>query len=282
MTELEASSGNADAETAAEAWEAPPRTPPASAAPVLAVDGFEGPLDWLLELARAQQLDLAKLSILQLVDAFALALDAALAEQQTIRADLARWGEWLVMAATLALLRSRLLLPPDAPAARAAQEEAEALRRRLLERAAIRHAADWLDRRTQLGRDVFGRGGVADAARSGARAADVTDLLRACLVALLVPEQAEAYALRPLPFWRVGDAVARITRLLEVRPEGGGLGTFLPHVDGEGPARALRCRAAVASTFLAGLELARAGTLKLEQPQPWQDIHVQLVSQYAT
>ena len=133
---------------APEAWEDAPRRQPASAAPVLAVAGFEGPLDWLLQMARAQRIDLATLSIVDLVDAFVVALDAALSEH-TVRADLSRWGEWLVMAATLALLRSRLLLPPDAPEARAARDEAEAMRRQMLERAAIRHAADWLDRQSQ-------------------------------------------------------------------------------------------------------------------------------------
>ncbi len=63
-----------------------------------------------------------------------------------------------------------------------------------------------------------------------------------------------------------------------MRPEGGGLETLLPRVDGEGAAQALRCRAALASTFLAGLELARAGTLRLEQPQPWQDIQIQTLA----
>ena len=261
-----------DAGTAPDAWDMPLRRASLSAAPVLAIAGFEGPLDWLLEMARAQRIDLSKLSIVQLVDAFTAALEAALAEGE-VRADLTRWGEWLVMAATVALLRSRLLLPPDAPEARTAQEEAEVLRRLLLDRAAIRQAAAWLDRRTQLGRDVFARAGVA--AARGARATDITDLFRACLVALRVPEQDDAYQLRFRKLWRVPDAMARITRLLAARPEGGALSGFLPLVDGEGSDRELRCRAALASTFLGGLELARAGALGLRQEKLWQDIEVQ-------
>ena len=257
--------------TVPDAWDVPPRRPPSSAAPVLVIAGFEGPLDWLLEMARAQRIDLSKLSIMQLVDAFTTALERALAGGE-MRADLTRWGEWLVMAATVALLRSRLLLPREAPEARAAQAEAEGLRRLLLDRAAIRQTAEWLDRRTQLGRDVFARGGVA--AASGARATDITDLLRACLVALRVPEQDDAYQLRFRKLWRVSDAMARITRLLAARPEGAALQTFLPLVDGEGPDRELRCRAALASTFLGGLELARAGELGLQQEQAWRDIEV--------
>ena len=254
-------------------WEDAPRRPPESAAPVLVGAGFEGPLDWLLELARAQRIDLAQLSIVDLVDPFVAALDAALSEQ-SVRADLSRWGEWLVMAATLALLRSRLLLPPDAPEARAAHDEAEAIRRQMLERAAIRHAADWLDRQAQLGRDVFARGGVAARVSSQGRMGDITDLFLACLVALRVPEQADVYQLRFLKLWRVPDAIGRITRMLEVRPDGGPLVCFLPKLDGVGPDKELRCRAAVASTFLAGLELARGGALTLQQDQPWLDIEL--------
>ena len=217
--------------TVPDAWDAPPRRPSASAAPVLAVAGFEGPLDWLLQMAHAQWIDLSKLSIVQLVNLFTTALERALTEGE-VRVDLTRWGEWLVMAATVALLRSRLLLPPDAPEARAAQAEAEVLRRLLLDRAAVRQAAAWLDRRTQLGRDVFARGGVT--AAGGGRATDINDLFRACLVALRVPEQDDTYQLRFRKLWRVSDAMAWIARLLAARPEGGVLSGFLPLVDGEG------------------------------------------------
>ena len=228
-------------------------------APVLTAGGFEGPLDWLLELARAGRIDLRKLSILQLVEAFAAALQAGLATRE--RADLSRWGEWLGMAAQLTLLRSRLLLPPDAAEARSAREEAEALRRHMLERAAMRQAATWLDGRVQLGRDVFARG-AAEASRA-ARVADVADLFRACLVVLRVPDLAKAYAPARPPLWRVADASVRITRLLS---EGvaGEIALFLPPVPADAAARELRCRAALASTLVAGLELARSGALQLD------------------
>ncbi|MBV8915028.1 MAG: segregation/condensation protein A, partial [Acetobacteraceae bacterium] len=243
-------------------WEDAPRSPPASAAPVLAVDGFEGPLDWLLELARAERIDLRKLSILGLVDAFVTALAAS------ARADLSRWGEWLAIAAQLALLRSRLLLPPDAADAKTARAEAEALRRRLLEGDAMRRAAAWLDARTQLGREVFGRGVMADERERSALTADIVDLLRACLVLLRVPEHAASYRPKLPKLWRVQDALARITRLLAERPDGGALADFLPAVAAVAPKRELRCRAAVASTLVAGLELARNGALAVVQKEP--------------
>jgi len=275
VTDFGADVDAVNAEDPAQAWEQPLRQPPSTgAAPFLAVDGFEGPLDWLLEMARAQRIDLAKLSILALVEAFTAALNAALMQSRGKPADLSRWGEWLVMAATLAHLRSRLLLPKDAPEARAAQDEAEALRRVLVERTVMQRAAEWLDRRPQLGHDVFARGGAADSVTAASRVADITDLFRACLVVLRVPEQADAYQFRRVPFWRVADAVARITRMLAEQPGGGHLGMFLPSMDASAPERELRCRTALASTFVAALELAREGVSELYQSRAWDEIQL--------
>jgi len=274
---------------------------------MLAVDGFEGPLDWLLELARAGKVDLTRLSILALVEAFADALETALTRTLDAPAsDLAQWATWTVMAAHLAELRSRLLLPADAPEALTAQAEAEALRRQWVRRAEIAGAADWLDRRPQLGRDVFARGRPesrrlgrpvddadllgedgADSPAAAAEAAsgaedvppvaggDLTDLLRACLVALRLPPHAEAYQPRRLPFWGVGDAAAQIRRLLDGMPGGGTLGAFLPKIaEAELGRRNLHCRAAVAAAFVAGLELTRDGALAMDQDAPWHPIQV--------
>jgi len=246
-------------------WEDPPRVVRGDTAPVLSADGVEGPLDWLLEMARAKKLDLAKLSIATLIGQFADALATALAGRDTGRLD--RWAGWTVIAATLTELWSRLLLPADAVAAKAAEAEAEALRRRM------RAAADWLARRPQLGWDVFPRG--RPEAGLGARGSDIADLLRACLVVLEVPEpQAAAYRPRPPPLWRVTDAIPRIRRLLAAAPGGGPLAAFLPPLAGGDPAGALRCRAAVASTLVAGLELARDGAVVLDQTADWTEIQL--------
>jgi segregation and condensation protein A len=252
-------------------WEDPPRIPRADTAPVLSVDGISGPLDWLLEMARARKIDLATVSIAALVGQFADALAASLAAGNGRQVE--HWAGWTVMAASLTELWSRLLLPADPVAARAAEAEAEALRRRLLARARMRQAADWLDRRTQLGRDVFPRG--APELTTAGRVGDITDLLRACLVALRVPEtQAAAYRPRPPPLWRVTDAMPHLRRLLAAAPDGGLLAAFLPRIDGNDPGRTLRCRAAVASTLVAGLELTRDGALVLEQDAAWAEIRV--------
>ena len=269
-------------------WEEP-RAAQSPGAPVLSVDGFEGPLDWLVEMARARKLDLGRLPILALVEAFGAALTEALETNRAAHPapDLARWADWLSLAADLVRLRSGLSLHPDAAPARAAQAEAVALRRALTGRAEAAAAADWLDRRPQLGREVFARGqpkagppGRSGRAGEGAGlepavAGDITALLRACLVALQVPPGTGVWQPARAGLWRVADAAKCIGQVLDAAPDRGGvaLGAFLPHIAPAAPERELRCRAAVASTLLAGLELARDGGVLLEQERPWIAIH---------
>lgn len=254
-------------------WDAPPRRlPDPSAAPVLVADGFEGPLDWLLEMARARKIDLLKVPVLSLIETFAAGLAEALlampnGDHADARsgADLARWGGWLVMAADLALLRSRLLAPVGAAEAKEAESAAERLRRQIVGRAETDAAADWLDRRVLLGRDVFSRGASGDGVRGG-RTGDVVGLLRACLVALALPADSAVYRIPAPPFWSVSQASARIRSVLpELGEAGGELGVFLPPVAADVPERDRRCRSAVASTLVAALELAREGVAALTQ-----------------
>ena len=138
----------------------------------------------------------------------------------------------------------------------------------------MRAVADWLERRPQLGRDVFGRG-TAERRGDGDRIGDITELLRACLVALRVPEQVDADRPQRAPLWQVRDAIARMRHLLGALPDGSQLTAFLPEVDGAKPERALRHCVAVSSTLVASLELARTGTLALDQDVPWTPIRVQ-------
>ena len=261
----------------------PSVTKPNDAVPILSVDGFAGPLDWWLEMARVQKIDLGQLSILALVEAFATALEAALGRSEDARQDrpsvnpsgdvaLGRWGDWLVMAASLTLLRSRLLLPPDAPEAQAAAKDAATLHENLLRRVELAAAADWLERQNQTGRDVFRRGNAPTP--TAERVGDLTELLRACLVALRLPPDIEVYQPRPFSLWRPGDARALITERLPTLPPGSPLAAFLPVLTADAPSRARRCRSAVASTLLASLELAREGGLRLEQDQGTEPIRV--------
>jgi segregation and condensation protein A len=126
-----------------------------SEALVLQLDGFEGPLDLLLELARAQKVDLAKISILALVEQFLAVIEGA----RRVRLELA--ADWLVMAAWLTWLKSRLLVPALGEA-EDAEQSAEMLASRLLDLQVIRAAAAWLGQRPQLGWDEFGRGAAED------------------------------------------------------------------------------------------------------------------------
>src|SRR6476620_6323630 len=124
---------------------------------VVDVEGYEGPLDLLLALARQQKVDLAKISILALADQFLHFIEAA----RKIRLELA--ADYLVMAAWLAFLKSRLLLPePPSPDGPSAGEMATALANRLRRLEAIRIASKRLTDRPQLGRDVFARGAPED------------------------------------------------------------------------------------------------------------------------
>jgi segregation and condensation protein A len=254
-----------------------PADPPGSvadgAAPWLAVAGFDGPLDLLLALVRAQQIDLARLSIAALIGTFADALQAALADRATARLE--HWAAWTVMAASLTELWSRLKLPAAAPESHAATAEAEALRRQLIGRAEIEAAAAWLAQRAQLGQDVFRRGQSQSDADATAHNGDLTDLLRACLPVLRVPEdQAVALRPRPPPLWTASDAIRQMTRLLTELPDGSVLAAFLPKIDRDAPKRPLRYRAAIASTLIASLELARDGSVALEQDGDWMPIRV--------
>ena len=130
-----------------------PKSPTASRALVVDVEGYEGPLDLLLALARQQKVDLAKISILALADQYLVFIEAA----RKIRLELA--ADYLVMAAWLAFLKSRLLLPePATPDGPSAEEMATALANRLRRLEAIREAANRLMNRPQLQRDMFPRG----------------------------------------------------------------------------------------------------------------------------
>src|SRR3954468_9118215 len=153
----------------------PPRAEAGQPVLHLRLEGFEGPLDLLLELARAQKVDLAKLSIVALVDQYLVVVEQA----RAVRLELA--ADWLVMAAWLAWLKSRLLLPEEEVAGDDPEALAAALTDRLAELERMRAAAAWLGARAQLGREVFGRG-AAESLRVEDRSglsADLPALLQA-------------------------------------------------------------------------------------------------------
>ena len=235
----------------------------------LRLDGFEGPLDLLLDLARRQQVDLARISILTLVDQYLLAVSTS------DPVDLTRAADWLVMAAWLTWLKSRLLLPRDGDAAKQADQAAKGLTDRLAALERVREIAAWLEAQPQLGRDIFERGG----ARTGpgpALAADFLRLFQACSDVLRGPDERTA-ELIPWPrrqLWSPHQALAHMRAVLGGLPEGGDLLSFVPEFSPDLPDRALRLRGAIASTVVASLELARDAQAELRQETPFGRITV--------
>jgi segregation and condensation protein A len=241
----------------------------ASDAPFLSLEGFEGPLDLLLELARAQKIDLARISILSLVEQFL----AVMAEARARRLELA--ADWLVMAAWLAWLKSRLLLPREEQAEVDAEVAAAELTRRLAELDRMREAAAWLAARPALGQEVFRRGAPESlvAIDRSSIAADLPGLLRAYLAATARRRVAATYRPRALTRFTVQDALARLRRLLGEGVRHPGWRTLEAFVPGEAEEPGER-RAALASVLLASLELARLGEAGLRQETPWGPVLV--------
>ena len=231
---------------------------------VLRLEGFEGPLDLLLELARAQKVDLARISILALTEQYLAVIEGA----RRIRLELA--ADWLVMAAWLAWLKSRLLLPPDSPEAAEGEDAAELLAIRLRDLSAIRAAAAWLGDLPQLGRDVWARGAPEDNTEidRSRLALDMGSLLRGYLAAVRRGTKARRYQPRPLTLWTVQDALHRLGAMVHSMPDWSSLERFLPdHLTGP-----TERRAAFASTLMAGLEMARGGAVRLRQDEAFGPI----------
>lgn len=247
-------------------------TDPADGAPaelpdslLLRLEGFEGPLDLLLDLARAQKVDLAKISILALVEQYLAVIESA----RRIRLELA--ADWLVMAAWLAWLKSRLLLPAETAEAEDAEAAADILAARLRDLQAMRAAAAWLGKQVQLGVDVFARGAPEDHTEvdRSRLLLDVPSLVRAYVTAVRRGSgQKRQYRPRPVSLWSVKDALARLGRLLGSLPDWTTLDAFLPEEIGS----PIQRRAALASTLIAGLEMARGGALRLRQEEAFGPI----------
>ncbi|MFC7694337.1 segregation and condensation protein A [Paeniroseomonas aquatica] len=237
--------------------------------PRLSVAGFEGPLDFLLEMVRRHRVDLGPLSIVALTDQLVAAL-----EDSAPRVPLARRSTWLVAASDLVLLKARLLCPESPAVAEAAAAEATRRLGQLAELARMRAAADWLAAGPQLGLRVFARGQMERQARPQA------ELYVAFLEATLAmlegkagqPAQAPAYQPAPLELWRVPEAIEHITRLLSHQPDGLPLADCLPPIPSGMAQRQLRHRAALASTLVASLELARDATLEMDQDKDFGTI----------
>jgi segregation and condensation protein A len=238
-------------------------------APSLTLDAFSGRLDHLLTLVRAQRIDLSEISLAALVDQLATALRHAPAQT-----PLGQKGDWVVMAAWLVQLRSRLLLPADAPEQPAAAAEADELRGRLVKLQQMQGLASWLEHRPQLGREVFARGRpeVFGVSIENPQAVDVIEFLWASLMLfdddMQGTDTAAEYRPRWLNLYSVPDARIRILRLLAETANERWFETLLPQpLEGAETKHgsALRQRSAWSSTFIASLELAKQGDVALAQ-----------------
>jgi segregation and condensation protein A len=221
------------------------------------VEGFEGPLDLLLTLARQQKVDLAKISILALADQYLAFVEAA----RKLRLELA--ADYLVMAAWLAYLKSRLLLPDLHPAdGMTAEDMANALAQRLRRLESIRQVAEQLLNRPQLGRDVFQRGQPEPIAeiKHPEWSATLYDLLSA----YAGRRQTQARSFVRLPkrtVWSLAEAREALERLIGQSMDWSPLDQYLIAYLVDPSLRTT----VIASSFAAALELAREGSLELHQ-----------------
>jgi segregation and condensation protein A len=251
--------------------EAPFDTPPRDAAAIeaetlnVAVDGFEGPLDLLLTLARTQKVDLAKVSVLQLAEQYLSFVEKA----RVLRIELA--ADYLVMAAWLAYLKSRLLLPKEEDEEGMSGEDMAAHLAFQLERLeAMRRVAAQLMGRDQLGRDFFRRGmtEAVTVKRQTTWNASLSDLLKA-YSNVRTREEYKPLNFDPREVFSVEAALERLKSLVGSVPDWSTLVSFLPEGWNLEPAKR---RSAIASSFTAMLELAKRGEVEIRQDKTFAPI----------
>jgi segregation and condensation protein A len=230
------------------------------------IDGYEGPLHVLLALARSQKVDLIKLSITRLADQYL----AFIRQSRRMRFSLA--ADYLVMAAWLAFLKSRLLLPkPERPPEEQGAPElmADQLAFRLAKLDAMRTAAEQLKMLPVLKRDVFTRGDPEAVSVVSHRRlqGDLAELMASYLEPRARTER-RIYRPRPVDYYRLDDARARMRRILPALHEWTSLAAVAPDAEAGGPTR----RSCVASTLSASLEMVREGELEVRQTAPFAEV----------
>jgi segregation and condensation protein A len=233
------------------------------------VDGFEGPLDLLLAMARTQKVDLCRISVLQLAEQYLVFVEQA----RTVRIELA--ADYLVMAAWLAFLKSRLLLPKEVENDEelSGEELAQRLAFRLMRLDAMRQAAAQLMTRKRLGRDVFGRGGheKIETIKETVYQAEIFDLLKAYTEPRRRTTKRRAHVVKRRPAWSIKDARRKLQQLVGVETRSWvQLDSYLVRylvVPEE-------ARSVLASSFGATLEMAREGLVNLRQDGSFAPIFV--------
>ncbi len=239
----------------------------AAEALVVDVAGYEGPLDLLLTLSRTQKVDLRQISVLALAEQYLLFVE----EAKRLRIELA--ADYLVMAAWLAFLKSRLLLPPEPGDEGPSGEELAAHLAFQLERLeAMRRSAARLMARDQLGKDFFARGEVevVTRKRSVRYSATLLDLMQAYAM-VKTRDDFEPLAFKRGAIYTMEQALERMKGLIGHAMEWGMLEQFLPEAWRLDPKKR---RSATAATFAAALELVKEGKLEIRQADTFDPIEL--------
>ncbi len=239
----------------------------AAEALIVDVDGFEGPLDLLLMLSRTQKVDLRKISVLDLARQYLAFVEKA----RVLRLELA--ADYLVMAAWLAFLKSRLLLPPDPSQDGPSGEELAAHLAFQLERLqAMREAAARLMARDQLGRDFFARGIPEDVARVRKirYSASLLDLMQG-YARIRTRDDFRPFVMDRDAVFTLEQALERMRGLIGFAGSWTDISSYLPEEFTHDPAR---WRSATASTFAASLELVKEGKVEIRQGEAFAPIEL--------
>jgi segregation and condensation protein A len=259
-------------EANADAWQAAEDAIGTQEALVVSLDGFEGPLDVLLALARTQKVDLAKISVLALADQYL----AFVAQALKLRLELA--ADYLVMAAWLAYLKSKLLLPREAGTEDqpTGDELAARLAFRLKRLEAMRTAAATLMTRKRLGRDIFARG-MPEGVRT-IRVRQYTAVIYDLLKAYAEQRRRTTKRVHVIPrrtVWSIKEARQRLEALVgQLTSEAAGQWLQLDKYLEQYLANPDVARTAVASSFGAALEMAREGLMEISQAEPFAPIYM--------
>jgi segregation and condensation protein A len=236
---------------------------------ILSLEAFEGPLDVLLMLAREQKVDLRKISILALAEQYL----GFIAELRKVRIEIA--ADYLVMAAWLAYLKSRLLLPePEKEGEPSGADMAARLQLQLRKLEAMRSAVDQLMNRDQVGLAMFLRGqpeGVR-VIRKSVYTSTLYELLKSYAEFRASKGSTEVLTMKMARrrIVSVEEALARLRNMIGQIPDWATLQSFLP-VDSEDP---FTVKSALASTFNASLEMAKQGLIELKQAQTFGPIYI--------
>ncbi|ATG35186.1 MULTISPECIES: ScpA family protein [Phaeobacter] len=241
----------------------------AAEALIVDVDGYEGPLDVLLSLSRTQKVDLRRISVLELARQYLSFVEKA----HELRIELA--ADYLVMAAWLAYLKSRLLLPPDPTEEGPSGEELAAHLAFQLERLqAMRDSAARLMARDQLGRNFFARGQSEDVTRirTVSYSANLLDLMQA-YARIRTRDDFRPFVLDREAIFTMEAALERMRHLIGYTGSWTDMITYLPegwHAD------PMKRRSATASTFAASLQLVKEGHLELRQSETYAPIQLRI------